>query len=194
MLLCLALYFLLYLRDDVLDMVEDHITHHVVRVPAAGGFGRGAYFQQVWKCRCMCVEANYSSHQCRIDNVSSCLNKQNVKRVPAHERWIWTWTCWHGDFRQQSFLLAALFFGRKFDRPTQMYSKSHGSPPLPLFHPWYPSVPASPSGFISFSHKPIYLPLSRFRHGTPRRWVFPKGRCSRACCATTSSATSRSAF
>lgn len=35
------------LRDDVLDMVEDHITHNVVRVPAAGGSGRGAYFRQV---------------------------------------------------------------------------------------------------------------------------------------------------
>eukprot|EP00752_Nemacystus_decipiens_P012225 g10838.t1 len=33
-------------RNDVLDMVEDHITHNVVRVPAAGGSGRGAYFQQ----------------------------------------------------------------------------------------------------------------------------------------------------
>lgn len=28
-------------------MVEDHITHNVVRVPAAGGSGRGAYFRQV---------------------------------------------------------------------------------------------------------------------------------------------------
>lgn len=28
-------------------MVEDHIAHNVVRVPAAGGSGRGAYFQQV---------------------------------------------------------------------------------------------------------------------------------------------------
>ncbi|CAN0129809.1 unnamed protein product, partial [Hapterophycus canaliculatus] len=27
-------------------MVKDHITHNVVRVPAAGGSGRGAYFQQ----------------------------------------------------------------------------------------------------------------------------------------------------
>ncbi|CAM9515258.1 unnamed protein product [Ectocarpus fasciculatus] len=33
-------------RNDVLDMVEDHIKHNVVRVPAAGGSGKGAYFQQ----------------------------------------------------------------------------------------------------------------------------------------------------
>ncbi|CAM9246639.1 unnamed protein product, partial [Ectocarpus sp. 12 AP-2014] len=33
-------------RNDVLDMVDDHIKHNVVRVPAAGGSGKGAYFRQ----------------------------------------------------------------------------------------------------------------------------------------------------
>lgn len=34
-------------RDNVLEMIEDHITNNVVRVPAAGGSGKGAYFRQV---------------------------------------------------------------------------------------------------------------------------------------------------
>lgn len=34
-------------RVDVLGMIEDHVRRNVVRVPAAGASGRGAYFRQV---------------------------------------------------------------------------------------------------------------------------------------------------
>lgn len=36
-------------RDEVLDMIEDHVTNAVVEIPAAGESGRGALFRQVRK-------------------------------------------------------------------------------------------------------------------------------------------------
>ena len=34
-------------REEVLEMIEEHVTNAVVEVPAAGGPGRGAFYRQV---------------------------------------------------------------------------------------------------------------------------------------------------